>query len=229
MLPAVPLLGYGSEMRIVINSKTPLLSAVPLTTAFENQSAISTAPPHQVVSITPSMDLAEIRGRVDMVCTLVNCYRVLVAMADALPALELRTPLWKSEVRDTSEVMLNPKGAYKVVRRFKQFLRGTGSAFEVLEAAYHAAGMAAAEHPRRGTLPFLVTAPAGPAKQTRDCYSVQTEPLGYNSRPTSELVSWNTCPAGTGCCHCGPLCCAPHGLPGSLNCCASSDVILVLP
>jgi hypothetical protein len=131
--------------------------------------------------------LATEGGRLEMVCVLINCYRLLTRMATALPPLEQRIPFWDPIVRGSIVVTLNPTGAAKSIPNFKAFVRDADNAMATLQNAYSAAARAAQQRKRDSQQPFLVTAAEGPAV-SKGTYSVQTTPLGYTSTPQTESV-----------------------------------------
>ena len=139
----------------------------------------------QVTTIVPELNLATPVGRVQAMCTLINCYRLLKAMSNQLPPLEPRIPLWQPELRGRIVVTLNLAGAHKRIADFKAFTEDAANSFKTLKNAYAAAAAAAAEQQQP---PFLVRAVEGPAN-VRGEYSVQTTPLGYNCPPVTEEVS----------------------------------------
>jgi len=145
----------------------------------------------QVRTASPLMDLTSVAGRLDMVCTLIQCYRLQSYMASILPCAEQRQQLWRKVERGFIDVTLNPTGALKEIQRFKAFAKAASNSEQILRDAYEAAASAAAKQKQEGLGVALVTAALGPEVR-RDYYMVQTTPLGYNSRPATEQVSLDT-------------------------------------
>eukprot|EP00611_Tribonema_gayanum_P007435 TRINITY_DN167_c0_g3_i5.p1 TRINITY_DN167_c0_g3~~TRINITY_DN167_c0_g3_i5.p1 ORF type:complete len:602 (-),score=106.67 TRINITY_DN167_c0_g3_i5:107-1912(-) len=136
------------------------------------------------------LDLETKAGRIDMICVLIQWHRLLRLIVNALPSLQNRTQLWTPVTRNLIVVTLNFRGAHKTINDFKTFCKKAQNSFGVLQAAYKAAGRAAAQQTASGLQPFLVCADArggGPTLTNRSMqYSVQTMPLGYDSTPSTE-------------------------------------------
>ena len=149
----------------------------------------------QVEPVLPVLDLATVAGRLRAVICIINLYRLLLAMTNALPPLESRMSLWCPFFHGSAEITFTPLGATKKINEFKAHLLAAGTTQDALKRAYEAAAGAAELQQQQGQLPFLVCARDGdgrlavPTFSARAGYTVYTTPLGYMRNIRTEEVS----------------------------------------
>lgn len=150
----------------------------------------------QVSSVGPPLDLGTTSGRLDAVCFIIQCYRVLANIASKLPPVELRLPLWHPQQRGkgnvsnpwSCEVMITPQHVVKTISQFDNFCRDAGTSKKLLTSAYAAAAAAAEIQDRTQKKPFLAHAVQGPFFKAGG-FSACIAPVGYQRAIETEEVS----------------------------------------
>jgi hypothetical protein len=129
----------------------------------------------QVSNVGDVMDLSTLHGRIELVFTLTQVYRLLHLMARCVPVLETRHAIYGILDRSYGTVEIMPDYVRKVIPDFTQFADAHGTDLNTLTEAYTAATQAftTAQHG-----PFLVTANKMPAVRSSK-YTVCTAPVGY--------------------------------------------------
>ena len=129
----------------------------------------------QVSSVSDMLDLFTLRGRIELVFTLTQVYRLLDLMARRVPKLETRYAIYGSLKRSNGTVEFMPDYVRKVIPNFPVFAEDHGTDLNTLKTAYKAATQAF-KSGQNG--PFLVTAKKDPAVRS-STYTVCTAPVGY--------------------------------------------------
>ena len=139
----------------------------------------------QVNNVGDVMNLATLHGRIELVFTLTQVYRLLHLMARRVPVLETRHAIYGSMKRSYGTVEFMPDYVRKVIPGFAQFANAHSTDLNTLTAAYKAATQAynGSQHG-----PFLITAKKMPAVRS-STYTVCTTPVGYEPVMRSEVRS----------------------------------------
>jgi hypothetical protein len=129
------------------------------------------------------MDLSTLHGRIELVFTLAQVYRLLHLMARRVPVLETRHAIFGALRRGHGTVEFMPDYVRKVIPGFAQFAAAHSTDLNTLTEAYKAATQAynSGQHG-----PFLVTAKKMPAVRS-STYTVCTAPVGYEPLMRSEV------------------------------------------
>lgn len=171
-----------------------LMKAVP--TPHVTHAHAPRCPDVQVSSVGPPLDLGTTSGRLDAVCYIIQCYRLLDSIASNLPPVDLRLPLWFRQQRGkgsvsnpwSCEVMITPQHVVKTISQFSNFCRDAGTSQTLLKCAYAAATAAAELQKRTGKKPFLACAAKGPVFKSGG-FSVYIAPVGYSRNIRTEEAS----------------------------------------
>jgi hypothetical protein len=137
----------------------------------------------QVSNVGDVMDLSTLHGRIELVFTLAQVYRLLHLMARRVPVLETRHAIFGALPRRHGTVEFMPDHVRKVIPGFAQFADAHGTDLNTLTEAYKAATQAY-NSGQQG--PFLVTAKKMPAVRS-STYTVCTAPVGYEPVMRSEV------------------------------------------
>jgi hypothetical protein len=137
----------------------------------------------QVNNVGSVMNLSTLHGRIELVFTLTQVYRMLHLMARCVPVLDTRYAIYGSLKRSYGTVEFMPDYVRKVIPDFTQFADAHGTDLNTLTEAYKAATQAfnSGQHG-----PFLLTAKKMPAVRTSK-YTVCTAPVGYEPVMRSEV------------------------------------------
>lgn len=140
--------------------------------------------------VTAEIDLADVRGRAQLVIVLAKLYALLVRMAAAVPQRAGRYPVFHTIKRAggaTVEIMGN--FVVKCIPGFTEFLEQHRTTLDAVEAAYKAAEEESSQAHADQRCPALVRA-LEPLTLKRDKYRAVTGPLGYNFKPDTEQVRY---------------------------------------
>ncbi|GAQ78157.1 Protein kinase-like domain containing protein [Klebsormidium nitens] len=140
-----------------------------------------------IAEIGEELNLLERQDRIKWVKNVVFIYRLLDVMAQSVPELLGRVPVYDLLERPSgAKIVFHEDGAQKVISNFDKYCEDYETSFEAVDRAYKAAQEAAAEAAASGLQPSLIQAKCSPEVQgRRKTYSVETTPLGYG-RPASD-------------------------------------------
>jgi hypothetical protein len=140
----------------------------------------------QVESLTPVLDFGTPAGRIQVLLALAKAYRLCACMADSLPDLPQRIPLFEVRMRGAGvTVQLRPKTVVKRITCFAStYCEEHHTTFEAIQKAYDTAKAAAEGSSEPPVLPVFVKRPA----LRSDLYVVHAAPVGYNSNITTIQV-----------------------------------------
>eukprot|EP00611_Tribonema_gayanum_P026520 TRINITY_DN633_c0_g2_i3.p1 TRINITY_DN633_c0_g2~~TRINITY_DN633_c0_g2_i3.p1 ORF type:complete len:498 (+),score=75.44 TRINITY_DN633_c0_g2_i3:332-1825(+) len=126
-------------------------------------------------AVTEPWDYLSFQGRVRLIFTLAQVYRLLHVMARCLPSSVVqRQPGSKLERDSGATVLFLDDSVTKTIADFKSYCKRYGTTLAAIKKAY-----SAAPQPGRDVHQFLAHASTGPT-DTEDKYSVVVRPLGYD-------------------------------------------------
>jgi hypothetical protein len=132
----------------------------------------------QADPVTGVINFSHIKGRMELIFTLVQVYRLLEIMGRQLPQLAARYAMFESLERPNgTTITFMPDGVIKEITDFGVFSGSHGTSLAAIQRAYEAAAVAATQV--LPELPFLNTAVCAPSVNRRHKYHVKTGPLGY--------------------------------------------------
>jgi hypothetical protein len=132
----------------------------------------------QVEPVTEAIDTSYLHGRVELVLTLAQVYRLLRAMRAQLPQLAPRPALFSEIVRSNgTTVQFLAASVRKTISNWDVYCIDHDADVDAIQVAYSIAREAASRLDDKNT-PFLNTAIAGPHLK-KGVYTVETGPLGH--------------------------------------------------
>jgi hypothetical protein len=138
--------------------------------------------------VTPEINLADVRGRAQLVLVLSKLYVLLVKMASTVPARPGRFPAFHTIQRNNNvTVEIMPNQVVKRIPEFGEFLTQHKTTFQSVKAAYKAAKEEFARAVADGRNPVLVHEMEGLSLRD-DRYKAVIGPLGYSCLPVNEQV-----------------------------------------